>query len=227
MAKSTGKGARNAWRAFGLVLCVVIGVIPWGVAAPTAKTRPAPITLAAVGDSITTWHGFTPVGRTWAMDLDHGAVQVDYSAGWAQSGAFLSDMANGVRPVTDDYLVVMGGVNDIAHADVTPMASRLASLESIVLESSLPPDRVVICAIAPLSPVPGLVAQWNSQEKQLAARFGWHYVDPWTSVRSPAGTYRAQYTVEGLHPNSKGSLLVADSIARAIRRIDGARTAKG
>jgi lysophospholipase L1-like esterase len=202
-------------RAFGIAICLIVGLSAFS----SLRGPTPPITIAAVGDSITTWSGGTPVTRTWAMDLDKGPVVVDYSQGWAGSGERLADMAAAVGPVTDDFLVVMGGVNDVAHPDVTPMTSRIASLEQIVWNSKLPANRVIITAVAPLSTVPARIEAWNAEERSLAAQFGWHYIDPWTSVRSAQGTYLPQYTVEGLHPNAAGSALVAKAIATAVTKI--------
>jgi lysophospholipase L1-like esterase len=190
---------------------------------PVAVPRHAPITVAAVGDSITAWNGSSPIAHTWTLDLQGGPVIVDQSQGWAFGGKHLADMLAGLAPVTDNYLVVMGGTNDVGPRTLglnspwgTPLATMEAQLSAIVAKSSLPANRIVICAIAPMNSEPAAPLAWNAAEQALAAANGWTFFDPWVGIRNADDTYPAALTLDGIHPNDLGSQMVATAISAEI-----------
>lgn len=187
-----------------------------------------PTTIAAVGDSVSAWNGTGPIANTWTMDLSTGPVVVDYAQGWATGGKKLADMAAALQPVTDDYMIVMGGVNDVGPQTLgqssqwgTPMPAMIASLEQIVADSGLPADQVIISAIAPDPSEQAADVAWNVEQQSLATQFGWHFIDPFASLRGSDGLLPVAVTLDGLHPNDAESLLLADNIVEEVQVIDG------
>lgn len=196
---------------------------------PTPEPAPViPITVAAVGDSITAWGAADGVNN-WTEFLTSGPVVVNTDDGWAVGGTKLAEQAAGILPIHSDVLVVMGGTNDMGTPRwATPIGERLASLDIIVVKSQA--TRVLIMACAPRSTDgrlpgdPAWVTEWNTAAAELAALRGWDFVDPWTDVRAADGTWASPaYTVEGVHPTPEASALVAARVAAKIESMGVAR----
>jgi lysophospholipase L1-like esterase len=201
---------------------VPVHAVHAGTAPHVVRILPTPITIAAVGDSITAWSGYDPVKNSWAADLKTGPVVVDHSAGWAVSAMRLQNMAENIQPTHTDYIVIMGGVNDRAWP-ITPYSAMTASLEQIVAKSGEPADRVVISAIAPARQFLPFVNAWNAQEEALAAQHGWHFINPWGPLTGADGNYIPSLTLDGTHPTDAGEQIIANEIAADVQAFDAAR----
>jgi len=175
-----------------------------------------PRTFTAAGDSITAWidRNGTPQPHTWVSYAGNTQLVRDGS-GWAKGGAKLAEIAANTTPTTADVLVIMAGTNDLGDRWGTPIGERLASVDLIVVKSGAP--RVILSAVAPFNLNPGWAADWNVELKAFAAVRGWGYVDPWTAVRAPDGSYRPGLTVDGIHPTAEASALVGVAMRAALK----------
>lgn len=203
---------------------------------PTFTAEPAPmrrtIRIAAYGDSITAWNGTTPiVGGTWAQDLNVGPVVVDYADGFAHGGYTLAQIeANAHAPlVTTDYVVVMAGINSVGPKTLNPasqwgvsMYDMTVQLRGLIAALGIPSNRIILTSIAPDAALLAPSNAWNAQEAALCSQTGCHYIDPYAGLRSASGAaYAPALTMDGIHPNAAGSLILANSIAASVEKIAG------
>lgn len=195
--------------------------------APTTDTVPppvpdpvtvAPVTFAAVGDSITAWvdrNGVDVSDRSWTIY----AAPAEFSGqGWAKGGAKLAEMADMMTPTQTDWLVIMAGTNDLGTTWGTPVADRFASLQTIVSKSGA--NHVVLAAVAPRDDHPEWSDAWNTQLQAFATQQGWFYMDPWQGVRQADGRYGAGQTIEGIHPTAATAAIVGGQVGAWLARIN-------
>lgn len=179
------------------------------------EPAPAPLSYTAAGDSITAWidrNGVTNTA-TWVAYADGDGLLFDRS-GWAAGGAQLAEISANTTPVTADVLIVMAGTNDLGDRWGTPMGERLESVVEIVVKSQAP--RVILSAVAPRDLAPAWSNEWNEQLANLAAFYGWGYIDPWASLRGADGAYLPGLTIDGIHPTDAGQRLVAVAVRTAL-----------
>jgi lysophospholipase L1-like esterase len=180
-----------------------------------ATPQPAPVTFAAAGDSITAWidRNNNPVPTTWVSFVGRDGILFQ-GEGWAKGGAKLAEIDANMRPVTADVLVVMAGTNDEGDRWGTPMSERLQEVSEIVEKSQAP--HVLISAVAPRDAAPEWAEEWNETLAAYAVRNGWHFVDPWVSVRTLDGHYAPGTTVEGIHPTPATAEIIGHTMVAAI-----------
>jgi hypothetical protein len=137
---------------------------------------------------------------------------VHFAGGYAKAGARAEILADRVRPVDADVLVIMAGTTDLrlgpANDDTELALQRIANRAgaSHVLISSIPPVRGQIEAIA----------QFNDWLARVAYRHGWSFVDAGGAVRTPDCRYRPGLSVNGLRPNAEGARLIGEAVRSAL-----------
>lgn len=178
-------------------------------------TTITPITVAAVGDSITAWIDRSNVANdlTWVSHVSSPKVTFT-GEGWAKGGAQLAEMRANVVPITAEVLVVMAGTNDLGDRWGTPMGERLTSLDAIVDQSHA--ATVMVSAVAPRDDHPEWAVEWNQVLQAHAATNGWLFVDPWGSIRDVGNRYLPGLTIDGIHPTKATSIVVAAAIRSAL-----------
>lgn len=208
----------------GVVEMIPIIAVTLALTLAAPPHTPAPTTIAVVGDSVSAFNGTSPTAHPWSIDLDSYPVAVNRSDGWAFGGSSLASMGANVHPIHSDVLVVMGGTNNvgaqtlgIASSLGTPMPQMIAQLVTLVDKAKA--THVIICAVAPLTRQPLAVIAWNNEERVLASQYGWTYLDPWTGLVDANGSYLPQFTLDGIHPNDAGSLLLANRISIAVQEV--------
>ncbi|GAB3357437.1 SGNH/GDSL hydrolase family protein [Modestobacter lapidis] len=195
---------------------------PAAVAAPSSvAASPAPVeapaaaavtSFVAVGDSLTAGPVPLPELRFPGSGSWVGAAQgaaLDLRGGWAVPGATTADMLAGVQRQDADVVVVLAGTNDISRG--IPWATRAANIQAIV--ATVGAGDVLLSAVPPLDPHPAEALDHNSRLAALAQERGWAFTDPWTGVRTPAGTFVPGASADGVHPTPE----VADAAGRRIR----------
>jgi lysophospholipase L1-like esterase len=159
----------------------------------------APLTFAAVGDSITVWIEGNEV-NSWTTYANRDGV-VFSGEGWARGGTGIEQMRDNTVPITADVLVIVAGTNYVGGP--MPISERLTLLDGVVANSHA--RAVVISAVPPHGKFPELGAEWNVALEQHAAAMGWPFVNPWAAMTTPEQTWMPEYTIDGIHPNQAGA----------------------
>jgi acyl-CoA thioesterase I len=170
-----------------------------------------PVTFIALGDSLTS--GYGNPGPAWP------AILAD-ETGWTLlsnegvPGDLTADMLGRLGPILDakpDLLLVMGGINDVAHC--VPQADTLASLDAIATAAMS--SGIAVAVLAP--PHDGM--------RTTLCGTDWHAaVDALDDAIMAAG-YRAidlrpavpaSATVDNVHPDATGAKAIADAVAACL-----------
>jgi len=208
----------------GAVLLTAAGcggeVTPPTAARASGASADPPLTVVAVGDSITEMDSpdfdAGRIGRgSWAWwAVGHG---VGVLGGWAHAGATTDDMLEGVQNagVGDrhpDVLVLMGGNNDIDWG--IPAEDTLDDLVQIA--SLVHAGRVVLSAVAPEDGLGQETLALDARLAALAQQHGWQYVDPMTDCRDGAGDYLPGTSLDGVHPDEQAAAHIGVALHQAL-----------
>lgn len=177
--------------------------------APTSK----PVTFAAVGDSITAANSseFAPgkIGsRSWVSHVGSGAK---FAGGWALGGARSTAMAENVKDIEADVLVILAGTNDV-YNDV-PFEQSAGNLVRIAEKVGAP--KVLVSAIPPIDYDPESSVRFNHQLRQFAQSRGWLFVDPMGGVRE-GDRFASGMTTDGVHPTEAAAQVIGEALGKAI-----------
>lgn len=172
--------------------------------------------LVVYGDSNSTGFEGTldagmAAGSAWAASLPAEAFAA--VGGWAVDGATTTAMADNASPAEADVLVIMGGTNDLAFGGTTGEVAANATIIADVVGA----PNVVLAAIAPFDYLPAEALALNESLASFAAQQGWYFVDPWVDVRTPAGTWVAEYRTDGVHTSPAGYARAGAQIAAQLR----------
>jgi lysophospholipase L1-like esterase len=185
---------------------------------PAVRTPvlPAPVRLAAVGDSITQADGDVPTGVLGAGSWLSATVadEVTFAGGWARGGATTADMLAAAAPVDADVLVVLAGTNDPPAG--IPGERTAADLRALVARMGVP--RVVLSAVPPRDAAPAMAVETNRVLAELAAAEGWTFADPMALVRG-GDVFAAGMSDDGLHPNPRAAALIGESLRLTVREV--------
>jgi lysophospholipase L1-like esterase len=172
--------------------------------------------FAAVGDSITVGNspafsdGFTGT-LSWVTYAR--SKNLLFTGGWAAGGATTLRMAQSVRPVKADVLVILAGTNDLAQG--LPFSETAADLNRIVAEVKAP--RVVVSAIPPRDSAPTATAAFNAALHSFVVSKGWEWVDAASSLRVGA-VYAPGMSQDGVHPTEAGAEVLGRAFQAALIR---------
>lgn len=182
--------------------------------APTPTPTAEPLTFAVVGDSISARAGRTGIDQSAGSWTSYaGAADLEYvDNGWAQNGATLFEMEANLSAVGADALVILAGTNDLTGG--VPVADRLAIVGQLADQSGA--SRIVISAVPPFDGAPAASTEWNAALAEYASARGWQFVDPWSTLRTPAGSYIARFTLDGVHPTVAAAQIVGTVIHAAL-----------
>ena len=209
-------GVRTAlWNRVGLVsLGVAVAAGTVMLSAPGAAPGPAPVTFAAVGDSITDANSADLAGlhvgdASWVHFATGSGLE--FVGGWARGGAQAATMARHVSPVRADVLVIIAGTNDTAHG--VPFAVTARNLVAIV--RTVGAGRVIVSAIPPQDATPAVAVGFNRRLEPFVQAQGWTFVDAMAGVRDD-DRYAAGMTRDGTHPDVCGARVIGAALAEAI-----------
>lgn len=177
--------------------------------APTSK----PVTFAAVGDSITAANSrdFAPgkIGSgSWVSHVGPGAA---FAGGWALGGARSTAMAENVKDIEADVLVILAGTNDV-YNDV-PFEQSAENLVRVAEKVGAP--KVLVSAIPPIDYDPESSVRFNRQLKEFARSRGWVFVDPMAGVRD-GDRFASGMTTDGVHPTEAAAQVIGEALGKAI-----------
>ena len=207
-----GSGRKRFARWIVAAVAVLLAVV---CCTPAGAGPPRTIRLAAIGDSITSFTDRigTPTGWSWVRSAATGRV-VD-AGGFRYWGDDTQQLLAGTRPVDADVIVVMAGTNDIGDGShPVPTARTLQNITAIFAKARV--RTKVLSAVAPKNAAPAQTQALNARLRDLAARSGWSFVDPWRSVRATDGRWVAGATGDGIHPTFWSGAAAGMVIRRTI-----------
>ena len=197
------------WSTIAIVLISALVVIASPTAAQ-AEPRPAAVRVAIAGDS----NSALILPDTWPHHVI--GERVKYVGGWTLPGATSTMIAENVRPVRADVLIVMAGTNDF-HTQIG-VAQNIADLDRIAATIRAP--RVIVLALPPIDYIAstGLVNERNAAFAEASVARGWEYIDPWASLRTPEGTWVPGASADGIHALATGYAIAGDVIQATIHQ---------
>lgn len=157
------------------------------------------ITFSAYGDSLT-----ASPASSWIATASDG-TQCEHVGGFARGGYRSYQVAAGVTPCTADVTVVMVGTNDVSSPRWrVPLLDTLHAIRDIIVNSGA--SRALVVAMPPRNDGYHAEAdQLNTDIRNYAIGMGWMWVDPWTTMRTSDGKFRAGWSTDGIHPNTLGA----------------------
>lgn len=193
-----------------LILAAALTVTPHTVAAP------APIQFASAGDSISALadNNGKIIWWSWVRDAV-GDGGLKYVGVYMRAGADTAMLAAHAAPTKAAVMVVLAGTNDVSQGVDPNLTMR--NINRIFADSQTP-HRVLV-AIPPrnLDHVVQTTAL-NVIMARYAAAEGWVFVDPWTTVREPDGTWAPGTSSDKLHPSVATGQVVGAIMNTLIRK---------
>jgi lysophospholipase L1-like esterase len=174
--------------------------------------------VAAIGDSLTLGASWPKAGMlsrdSW---LSHAVADgIPYCLNAAVGGYTIGMVANALAAVlalSPDVVTVCAGANDLAWG-IGPdeMIEYLARLLARIAPSARP----VLCTLPPIADR-ALVEDFNERLTALAAREGAPVIDFYASVDDGAGSYRAGFAADGVHPTAEGAAAMGAAAVPVLR----------
>ena len=185
-------------------------------------------TFVAIGDSLTAW----PSRYNWPRWLDVDDVRSKCANNAGIPGNVTSQMlarfSRDVLSYKPDFVLIMGGTNDISPRYNVPMSTTMANLKAMVKaakshkSASGQPIKVFLMSIPPQRSYGSVakVRQLNAAIYKLAWSQGIYYVDDYTPLAGAGGVIKSAYVVDdGLHLSYAGASAVGAAAWRRVRRV--------
>lgn len=178
--------------------------------------KPAPLRLAAFGDSLT-----VPKGG-WldtSIDRSGGFVVANASVAGSPTGEFLDRMGE-VDATDPNVVVILGGTNDVGRN--VPTEDTVENITTIADHYAQRGAKVVLATIPPYDKTPGkspAVHAVNAAITDLAAARSWGLIDFYTVLAS-ADSYAPGLTEDGIHPTPSGIARMTDTAAAVFKSVD-------
>lgn len=205
-------------KVFAAVLAVFMASAP-GLAQP--------VTIAALGDSLTQGYGLpaedglVPQLQTWLNDHGTEAVLINAGVSGDTTAGGLSRIGWTLTGEVDALIVALGG-NDLLRG-LPPSASR-ANLEGILqtaTEKGLPV--LLIGLPAPANYGPDYKAAFDAIYPELAAEYGALVLPDFMAALRPyqdqPGAFARLMQADGLHPSADGVALIVEDIGPKVAEL--------
>ncbi|MEM9392830.1 MAG: arylesterase [Pseudomonadota bacterium] len=179
-----------------------------------------PVTIAALGDSLTQGYGlpqedgFVPRLEAWLRARGHDVIVLNAGVSGDTTAGGLSRVDWTLTPDVDAMIVALGG-NDLLRA-IPPEASR-ANLDGILARAAVAEVDVLLVGLeAPGNYGPDYKAAFDEMYPILAEKYGALYarsflaglVDGVDRTEALTGMMQA----DGIHPNAEGVLRIVDTL---------------
>ncbi|MCF6234058.1 MAG: arylesterase [Rhodobacteraceae bacterium] len=190
----------------------------FGISAFTQPLTAEPLTIAAMGDSLTQGYGlpqqdgFVPQLTAWLrgqgadVTLINAGVSGDTTAGGAARAGWT------LTPEVDAMIVTFGG-NDILRG-IAPKVAR-ANIETILTAAQAAKVNVLLIGLlAPGNYGPQYQADFNAIYPDLAAQYGALYAENFLSgvIGADGRVDLALMQGDAIHPNAKGVARIVDAL---------------
>jgi acyl-CoA thioesterase-1 len=192
-----------------------------------------PVTIVALGDSLTAGYGLADQGDGLVPQLEgwlkaKGADVVVQNAGVSgdTTAGGLSRLAWALGPEADALIVTLGG-NDLLRG-LDPAGSR-ANLEAILTEAGARGLPVLLVAMAaPGNYGPEFKAAFDAMYPELAAQYGAVLAEDFFAGMRAAGadpgdpaSLAAFMQADGIHPNPEGVRLIVEGLGPKVLELLG------
>ena len=217
MAYGAGRGLRNG---------VTVTLLTLGVSASAGMAEP--VTIVALGDSLTAGYGLTDQNDGLVPQLEawlkaRGADVVVQNAGVSgdTTAGGLARVGWALGPDTDAMIVTLGG-NDMLRG-LDPAGSK-ASLDGIMKEAQAKGLPVLLVSMkAPGNYGPEYKAAFDGMYADLSAQYGALLADDFFAGLRAAGadpsdpaSLAAFMQADGIHPNPKGVKLIVEGLGPKV-----------
>ncbi len=195
---------------------------------PETFTVHAPVTVAALGDSITHGGGavMTPPSRAMYCWESYAGLPVK---NLGKSGDNTYELwwrfEDDVLPFAPKYLVIMGGVNDFrAGVSARVTIQNLSHIAEKCRAYGITPIFATATPICPhlMEKIWDIeTAAWNWKAEQLAVN-EWIMAQPYavdvaTPLTDEDGELKASMTTDGLHPDAEAKKIIGEAIGKYLR----------
>jgi acyl-CoA thioesterase-1 len=193
------------------------------LAAPVAAE---PVTVAALGDSLTHGYGlppeqgFVPQLQEWLRARGHDATVINAGVSGDTTAGGLSRVGWTLTPEVDAMIVALGG-NDVLRG-IDPAAAR-ANLRGILQAGQAQGVALLLVGIAaPGNYGPDYKQDFEAIYPELAAEFGAllvpDFLAPLTAGADPAALGQ-WFQPDRLHPNAEGVARIVEGIGPAVEEL--------
>jgi lysophospholipase L1-like esterase len=189
---------------------------------PTKKPTPKPVRVrmfAALGDSLTAWPAYNP----WPTRLDAQDAVLTLVKNAGVPGNTTKQMrarlAKDIYPYKPEVLLVLGGTNDLGYG--ISESAIIANLRAIIVDAKAHKITPILINVPPDS-YPSMaprIKSLNAAILVLANAQKIHVVDLYSALVDSSGTYRPEYTSDGLHFSELGCQAAANQIRAQLRKL--------
>lgn len=178
--------------------------------------RPRPHRIVCVGDSIT--EGFADPNN-WPYHLKErlgdGWEVVDQGVGGAKT-ADMCDRLEAALNVHPGFVVIMGGINDLARGESLETIER--NIDTMCTHVESHGAAPVLCTVTPTGDYPAQKDALNAWITEYAHSKGYDLIDFYAALNDASSPGHADPALvfDGTHPNSAGYTAMADAIDLAI-----------
>lgn len=199
----------------------------WTIVA-TAQAQAEPITIVALGDSLTAGYGLAeaqglvPQLQAWLTARGNDVVMVNAGVSGDTSAGGLSRLGWSLTPDADALIVALGA-NDMLRG-IDPAVTR-ANLDAILVEADAAGLPVLLVGVRSLGNYGAdFRAAFDSMYPDLAAKHQTLlFPDFFAPLRSENATANlsSYIQLDGLHPNAKGVALVVEALGPQVAALAG------
>lgn len=190
-----------------------------------------PVTIVALGDSLTAGYGltdqsqgFVPVLDAWLKAKGHDVVVQNAGVSGDTTAGGLARVAWALGPDADALIVTLGG-NDLLRG-LDPAGSR-ANLDGILKEAAARKLPVLLVSMkAPGNFGPEYKAAFDGMYADLAAQYGTLLADDFFAGLRAAGadpadpaSMAAFMQADGLHPGPEGVKLIVEGLGPKVEEL--------
>lgn len=218
-------GAGRALRKAGAGLVVAVGTVWLSSTASLAE----PVTVAALGDSLTQGYGlpqedgFVPQLAAWLAAQGEDVAMINAGVSGDTTAGGLSRVDWTLTPEVDALIVALGG-NDLLRG-IDPAVSR-ANLDGILQRAAARELPVLLIGLeAPGNYGPDYKAAFDAIYPELAAQYGALHVASFlgalTAEEDQATALRTYMQSDGIHPNAAGVAKIVEALGPSVQVLVG------
>ena len=200
---------------------VLIGIV---LSAYSTFAHAEPVTIAALGDSLTQGYGlhqedgFVPQLQSWLRD--HGADVVLVNAGVSgdTTAGGASRIAWTLTPDVDGLIVALGGNDLLRGLDPSPSRTNLDQILKTATDAGV--ETLVIGMQAPGNYGPDYKAEFDAIYPELSEKYGTVFVESFfkgiAGETADPAEMRKFMQNDGIHPNPEGVKRIVDALGPSV-----------